>query len=163
MKNIVKNEYIHFKVTKDFKEKILKRSADLNKKDISDYIRSLVEKDILSVDMNDTEKPRMKEFAQMVADEFNKNNDKQFNKTNDMIESKINFIESLAFWSHRQHLYSFFILAMRLKATGNLQKDDLKKIDEEAIKNVNSSFSKYLDVTLSNDSESILNYLKKPM
>lgn len=163
MKKYIKSDYIHFKVTEDFKEKVIKRSEELNKKDVSDYIRSLLERDISSVDMSATEKPRMREFAQMVADEFGKINERQIKLLNDSIESKSNLIRALVFWTHRVLLYCFFNLGMRLKAIGNFKSEDLKTIDDEAIRNVNSSFSKYLDMAYTNDAETINNYLKKPM
>lgn len=157
-----KSEYFHFRLTPNMKQKIMERSLQL-KKDPSEYLLSLIEKDLSSEDMNDTEKPRMKEFAQLIANEFFSNINSTLDKSIISLSKKSQHQTSIMLWMYRLILYSFYNIGQRAKIIGNLKSDDLKMIDEESSKNVNSSFNDILDFALSKDADTIIDYLKKPI
>jgi len=157
-----KSEYFHFKLAPSLKKRIYERSAELNKEPAV-YVRDLIEKDCSSFDMTESEKPRMKEFAQVVANEFNRNLEIYLSKGIEGIAAKSDMNTAIACWSYRQVLNTFVNLAKRINTVGSLKEEDLKTINEESAKTVNSMFDKFLDAALTKSAESIFDYLKKPI
>jgi len=162
MKKETKSEYFVCKITPSLKRRLTERSAELDKEP-ADYVRGLIEKDCSGFDMTETEKPRMKEFAQILAKEFTENVERTIVPSIDKIAAGMKQDASLSCWTYRLLLYAFYSLGMRLKALGNFKVEDLKTIDDESIKNVNNSFQKFLDIATTRDAESIFEMLKRPM
>lgn len=157
-----KSDYFHLRMAPSMKEKLFKRAAELGKEP-SVYITELMEKDIAGYDLTDSEKPRMKEFSRMVgreiADHITGHIDKAYMKS----KSREERILALLYYQYRISLYQFYNLAMRVKASGQMSPSDLKSCEDESKKIVNSSFEKYLDLVLTKDADSLVEYLKNPL
>jgi predicted DNA-binding protein len=157
-----KTEYFHFRMTPSMKEKLYVRAAELGKEP-SVYLTELMEKDLAGYDLDESEKPRMKEFSKQVGMEiFNKITslfDSAYLKTKNREEKLL----ALLILNYRQTLYQFQNIINRDELSNKLSAEQVKICEEKTRKNLNEIFDKYLEFVLINDSENIIEHLKKPV
>lgn len=157
-----KSEYFHLRMTPTLKQRLMERSLELGKEP-SVYLTALIERDLSEHDLTEAEKPRMKQFAQEIAAEFFANMEPRIDSLEKSVSEKQEHNSSLLFWIYRMLLFSFYNLGLRIKLSGNIKPDDLKQIDDESTKLVNTSFDRFLDFARVKNAKAIFDYLRKPM
>lgn len=157
-----KSEYFHFRLTPVIKQRLMERSLQLGKEP-SEYLLSLIQKDLSSDDINENEKPKMKEFAQLIATEILSNMEIKLKESQSEIIKKTEHQTSILYWIYRLILYTFYNIGLRIKHTFKMQSEELKSIDDEASKNVNSSYDNFIKTASTENANLILEYLKKPI
>jgi hypothetical protein len=162
MKKETKSQHQYIRITPALKAKLYDRATEL-RTDPSAYITGLIEKDLSEYDLEESEKPRMRQFAKVIGQGIISLMTDHDNKSRSDAKEREEKILALLAYNLRISLFHFYNIASRVKVSNKMQKEDLVNCETEAKKLASASLEKYLETVIANDSEAIMEFLKNPL
>jgi hypothetical protein len=147
------------------KREIIDRAHSL-KMEYGPYLKRLVERDLSGSDLDESEKPRFKEFSQRIGLEISRNINEQLEKM--YVKQREREMRNLAGIAsiYRIALRLLYIFGNRLRFIIDVLKissSDLQKSEEESKKNYNNSFQIFFEDLLQQSPETLYENLRKPV
>jgi hypothetical protein len=158
MKDSKKNSYVSFKINNEVLKDVHQRCIDL-KKDLSSYMRDLIDKD-LDGDMSKEDQPLLTKFSQMVSDNLSKSIALELHELSQKIDKSNNFSDALSCYNLHALLKMYFYSYVRFENLKPTQKEYQNNADLASTEKATEEIAPILKLFESKDSQSLMKIIK---